>query len=66
MAHDQMSDWERYVAETLQGKSASDRIGAALNRTYPIGSASQFDDLLRAIDAAEASCDSGASGTDRD
>jgi hypothetical protein len=61
-----MSDWERCVAEILQGKSASDRIGAALNRTYPIGSDSQFDDLLRAIDAAEVSCESGTGGTDRD
>ncbi|WP_313534423.1 hypothetical protein [Sphingomonas sp.] len=61
-----MSDWQRSVAKILQGKSASDRIGAALDRTYPIGSAGPFDDLLRAIDTTEANRDGGAAGTDGD
>lgn len=61
-----MSDWERVEAESLQAKSACDRIGSSLRRLYPIDSTNPFEDLLRAIDVAEGNRDCSACWSDLD
>jgi hypothetical protein len=49
-----MSEGRKFVAVALLTQNDLDLLGSGFRNAFPIGDHGSFDDLLRAIDAAEA------------